>query len=101
MTKPTRWVRPGLLGEDQHRVKVRPKFVNALDFVRHHDIEFLIGPVQRVYAPRGRDAALFAFSAGMTEPEREYIREKADRKQARHHLGRELGPASFTADSPS
>ncbi|MFI6408547.1 recombinase family protein [Streptomyces sp. NPDC050548] len=52
--------------------------------LRHHDIqlELLTGPLQGVYDPSGHGAALFAFFAGMTESEREYIREKSLEGQA-------------------
>ncbi|MEU9737018.1 recombinase family protein [Streptomyces sp. NPDC048002] len=62
------------------------------EVLRHHDIqlELLTGPLQGVYDPSGHGAALFAFFAGMAEPEREYIREKSlegqasDRERGRH-----------------
>ncbi|MGW1432603.1 recombinase family protein [Streptomyces sp. NPDC002431] len=52
--------------------------------LRHHDIqlELLTGPLQGVYDPSGRGAALFAFFAGTAESEREYIREKSLEGQA-------------------
>ena len=52
--------------------------------LRHHDIELelLSGPLQGVYDPSGHGAALFAFFAGMSESEREYIREKSLEGQA-------------------
>ncbi|MEV4188991.1 hypothetical protein AB0J28_46910 [Streptosporangium canum] len=40
-------------------------------------LELLTGPLQGLYDPSGRGAALFAFFAGMAESEREYIREKS------------------------
>ncbi|MFI7642357.1 recombinase family protein [Nonomuraea sp. NPDC049400] len=52
--------------------------------LRSHDIELelLSGPLQGIYNPSGHGAALFAFFAGMAEPEREYIREKSLEGQA-------------------
>jgi hypothetical protein len=39
------------------------------------ELELLTGPLQGIYNPSGRGAALFAFFAGMAESEREYIRD--------------------------
>ncbi|MGR6918821.1 zinc finger domain-containing protein [[Actinomadura] parvosata] len=54
------------------------------DDLRRYDIELelLSGPLQGIYDPSGHGAALFAFFAGMAEPEREYIREKSLEGQA-------------------
>ncbi|MEV1170954.1 recombinase family protein [Nonomuraea sp. NPDC049784] len=69
-----------------------PELLAIAEKLRHHDIELelLSGPLQGIYNPSGHRAALFAFFAGIAEPEREYIREKslegqaAARKRGRH-----------------
>lgn len=55
------------------RIKVRPEFTKAMDFARtikkavpHQRVVFTVHEMKRL----GRGAALFAFSAGMAEPER-------------------------------
>lgn len=52
--------------------------------LRHHgiELELLTGPLQGIYHPSGRSAALFSFFAGMAESEREYVREKSLEGQA-------------------
>lgn len=45
-------------------------------------LELLTGPLAGLYGPSGHNSALFAFFAGMTESEREYIREKTLEGQA-------------------
>jgi DNA invertase Pin-like site-specific DNA recombinase len=60
------------------------ELLTIADDLRRADIqlELLTGPLQGLYDPSGRGAALFAFFAGMAESECEYIREKSLEGQA-------------------
>jgi DNA invertase Pin-like site-specific DNA recombinase len=64
------------------------------------ELELLTGPLQGVYNPSGRGAALFAFFAGMAESEREYVREKSlEGQAAARERGRHGGrPKVFDGD---